>query len=100
MKPEEIRDEWLDRIRAETPNGLTVAQFRRYTLQSATLNDDGECWPPQLASWFLFHQVLMSMFMDGLIRRKHHRHDQPILPYMITDKGRAMLAALTQEGRG
>lgn len=82
-------DEWYDKLDREySKTGYTFEQFKTLTLQSALENDDGLCWPPSIQNQFDWFSVLTRLLIDGLIVRKHFRHDQPLGPFLITDKGR------------
>jgi len=50
------------------PGGLTPAQFRMLTLESA--DDDGKLDPPSIADWFAAQSLLMGMFIEGLIEKR------------------------------
>jgi hypothetical protein len=74
------------------PVGITPAQFRMLTLESA--DQDGKIDPPSVADWFAAQSILIAMWMDGLIERRGGRNDSG--PWFITAKG----IAATQKEEG
>ncbi len=82
-------DVWYATLLERFPEGtpMTLDQFKWLTLESATMNEEGQCWPPYLTDFFAFHNRLTRMNLDGLVKRKNFRMDEPILPYLITESG-------------
>lgn len=93
MTPDDRHEDVVRRY----PGGLTPAQFRREVLASA--NADGELDPPATADWFAAQGLLMGMWMDGLIKLRRPGRNQPMWPWFITEKGRALLPR-SDKGQG
>lgn len=88
--PEEeaMLDRRYDEIVAKYPNGVTVEQYRRITLECA--DQEGKIWPHPI-DLFARHSILFGMMMDGLIEWRWGQHGYG--PWYITDKGRAAVSA-------
>jgi hypothetical protein len=101
VAPEHVaaRDAWYQSLEdryGET--GYTPEDFRRLTLESAALNDEGLCWPPYVEDGMARMSLIIGMEIKGLIVRKNHGYHTPIEPHLITDKGRQYLADSIQGG--
>jgi len=64
MTPQQRHEDIVHRF----PGGLTPAQFRMLTLESA--DEDGKLDPPSIADWWTQQSLLMGMYMEGLIEKR------------------------------
>ena len=87
MRTAEELDRRFDETVKRFPDGMSAAQFRQVTLESA--DEDGKIYPHDLQNWFHRQSILMSMFFDGLIQNRGG-YNKPF-DWYITDKGRELL---------